>query len=317
MAVNTNIKSGSSLYSSVKNASGSNNSYNQPTSVNATEDGDSFTDLLASVLGIKKTTNAKTDSKPSASLVTLANNFAGPGGAGKYTATKFDAGSEDFYNEFITKGANASKLLLAESFMKMLKDAEELEKKIDKLMAEANKNNAAAKEALAVFMNVLKEAKKDNKSPQETIARLTAVANNAAAYNEEKAKLDAIKKDSGITDDTTTEDIEEYGKELTSFLDKTEALSNSEAMSLLNNIVSSVSEADSSTKRYLENRKKDDELNEKIKSILQGKMDITEMQAEFNKLNDSLTGGVIVANSQQHMTDLERLNRQLQSPVFA
>lgn len=243
----------------------------------------------------------------------------------EYTPKSFGGETSQIYNDFMTKGLSVAKVYTTAQYQKLLKDAEEFEKLIRKLVAEAQKNNQGAIDALKIINTMLKESEGSSKPPQELLSNLMSnIRNYIKSFDTKDAtatqiamldvltfSLNAIK-----TENDAVSKISENASIYQKFDDEKSENAYLSAMFAKAKQKKRYDPAES-TKEYVKKKEKEDLISSKLEEINTLRYsDKPSAKDEIDKIvNEISTMGF--ERGKLFILDPVKMTRSIQSPMFA
>lgn len=240
----------------------------------------------------------------------------------------FDQSTSNIYQDFMTKGISVAKVYTTAQYQKLLKDAEEFEKLIRKLVEEANRNNQGAIEALKMLNTMFKEFEGSKKTKEEVFADLFSKVKDFVKsfdYNNstgnQKSMLDVLTFSlTAASKENSVDKMFSHSSLYKKFED--DKAENSYLSTMFSKIKQKKRyEPAKTTKTYIKEKKVEEEIDSKVQKItdLRYAQDKVSARNEINRLiNDISTMGMDdLGNSKLFILDPTKMNRVIQSPMFA
>ncbi|MFN8672081.1 MAG: hypothetical protein U0457_08365 [Candidatus Sericytochromatia bacterium] len=239
-----------------------------------------------------------------------------------YSAKTFDETTSKSYQEYMTQGVSVSKFYVTAVYQKLLKDAEEFEKLIRKLVAEAQRNNKSAMDALKMINTYFKEAQDPSKSKEEIFSNLLAKVNDFlngfnpnTATKEQKEIHDilTLSLKAVATENNTNLKIDNVINQTFKYKkfddDKTE---DAYLLEMYSKLKQKRKYQFSTTEDYLNHKKIQDEFDVKIDKITNSRFNQDKV-SEQEEIKELMTDS---SNHSLLILDENKSNRFLQSPLF-
>lgn len=243
-----------------------------------------------------------------------------------YVAKSFSSDTSETYSEFIKNGLSVAKVYTTIQYQKLLKDAEEFEKLIKKLVAEASRNNKAAKDALSMISKIFDKTTITDRDPKEVFAEIlskikseikkfdptNAKESDVAMFNLLDLSLKAIAK-------TNDSNIDELSKAVANHQVFDDEKTENNYLSTMFSKIKQKKRYDpaESTKEYVKKKDKEDLISSKIEKIntlrysnqISAKDEIEKLVNEISSLG--------FEKGKLFILDPSKLTRSIQSPMFA
>lgn len=243
-----------------------------------------------------------------------------------YVAKSFSSDTSETYSEFVKNGLSVAKVYTTIQYQKLLKDAEEFEKLIKKLVEEASRNNKAAKDALTMISKVFEKTSITDRDPKEVFAELLSKIKSAikkfnpnAANESDKAMFELLDLSLKAIAKTNEGSIEELSKAIANHQVFDDEKTEDNYLSTMFSKIKQKKKYDpaESTKEYVKKKDKEDLISSKIEKIntlrysneLSAKDEINKIVNEISTLD--------FERSKLFILDPVKMTRSIQSPMFA
>jgi hypothetical protein len=243
-----------------------------------------------------------------------------------YKAKSFGSDTSETYSEFVKNGLSVAKVYTTIHYQKLLKDAEEFEKLIKKLVEQASKNNKAAKDALAMISKIFEGTSIVDRDPKEVFAELLSKIkseikkfNPTNAKESDKAMFELLDLSLKAIAKTNDSNIDELSKAVANHQVFDDEKTENNYLSTMFSKIKQKKRYDpaESTKEYVKKKDKEDLISSKIEKINTLRYsDEPSAKDEISKLvNEISTLGF--ERSKLFILDPAKLTRSIQSPMFA
>lgn len=247
-----------------------------------------------------------------------------------YVSTSYDGATEEYFTEFMKGGMSLNKSYAKSKYHKLMEEAEEFERLLRKLLSEAQANNKAAKDALNLIDSFVQELKKEGKSAEEIISQTLSKINSHISEFNKNVAINGFKEFSKEQILVVNLLSSTMGYNLNSVdgvknnLEKYKIFkSQTEEQNLGDILLNTVKQkkrlsTERSTKTYLRKKKYEETLNDKLQEIVKFRNNSDQVSAKdrIDKIVEEISTLDSGEPLQSHITDINRLNKDLYSPVF-
>lgn len=328
--------------SGISNASGNAAKYNYVTSKKASnyEKDNEFNTTSQS---------NESDESSESTFTNILNSLFGKGTTGNissygsYTKKSFDEDTQNVFENFM-KGMSFNKVYTDVRYQKIYKEAREFQELLKDLLKKAQNGDKGAKLALDLISDWLKDIKKETNDPEQILGKLMTKINDYMnsftpdnfnpedlkpgqkpnfATEIQKASVRVLSASLSMTalknGDERVDGIESGSKKYVRFETKEDEQRLSDT--LMDKVKQKKKhEPLKTTKKYVKNKAREEKIDDKIQEIIKPRFGVDDVSVnkEISQLvNDISQMDVEDAdNDTVHITDFERLNRNLYSPAF-